>query len=103
MAIAPDLPSGALLGPFEHLAWYEFFEAQPPVLVRVKNQFSGENKGAIWEVFDGRFLLVPATMDFQGAIELGQHCGIGIVRHEYSKFPVGGPSNVGGTGGGVAT
>jgi hypothetical protein len=73
MAIAPDLPSGALLGPFEHLAWYEFFEAQLPQFVRLKNQFSSENKGAIWEVFDGRFLLVPATMDSQGAIELGQH------------------------------
>jgi hypothetical protein len=39
----------------------------------VKNQFSSENKGTIWEVFNGHFLLVPATMDFQGAIELGQH------------------------------
>ena len=72
-AIAPNPPSGVLLRPDEHLAWYEFFEAQTPLFIRVKNQFESENKGAIWSVGDGRFLLVPATKDFQGVIELGQH------------------------------
>jgi hypothetical protein len=75
-AIAPASPSplpGGLLRPDEHLAWYEFFEAQTLLFVRVKNQFESENKGAIWDVGDGRFLLVPATKDGLGAIELGQH------------------------------
>jgi hypothetical protein len=72
-AIAPDPPSGALLRPDEHLAWYEFFEAQTPVFVRVKNQFESDNNGAIWDVGDGRFLLVPAIKDGLGVIELGQH------------------------------
>jgi hypothetical protein len=75
-AIAPLLPAplpGGLVHPFEHLTWYEFFEPQPPRTVRLKNQFTGENKGAIWSVGDGRFLLVPAEMDFQPGIELGQH------------------------------
>jgi hypothetical protein len=72
-AIAPDLPSGDLLGPDEHLAWYEFFEAQAPLFTRVKNQFESENKGAIWAVGNGRFLLVPAIKDGLGVIELGQH------------------------------
>jgi hypothetical protein len=72
-AIAPDLPSGNLLRPDEHLVWYEFFEAQTPRYVRVKNEFEIENKGAIWAVGDGRFLLVPATRDSQGSITLGQH------------------------------
>jgi hypothetical protein len=73
-AIAPDLPSGDLLRPDEHLAWYEFSEPQPPWLfARLKNQFTSENKGAIWLVGDGHFLLVPAIKDGQGAIELGQH------------------------------
>jgi len=72
-AIAPISPSGAVLRPDEHLAWYEFFEAQAPVFVRVKNQFESESKGAIWDIGDGRFLLVPATMDALGAVDLGQH------------------------------
>jgi hypothetical protein len=72
-AIAPDLPPGDLLRPDEHLAWYEFFEAQTPLFVRVKNQFTSENKGAIWDVGDGRFLLVPAIKDGLGVIVLGQH------------------------------
>jgi hypothetical protein len=72
-AIAPDFPSGDLLRPFEHLTWYEFFEPQPPRHARVKNQFTRENKGALWDVFDGRFLLVPANKDFVPGIELGQH------------------------------
>jgi hypothetical protein len=71
--IAPDLPSGDLLRPDEHLTWYEFSEAQTFRFVRVKNQFESENKGAIWEVGDGRFLLVPAIKDGLGVIELGQH------------------------------
>jgi hypothetical protein len=72
-AIAPEPPSGVLLGPDEHLAWYEFLEAQTPLFVRVKNQFESENKGAIWDVGDGRFLLVPAIMDDQGVLQLEQH------------------------------
>jgi len=72
-AIAPDPPSGDLLRPDEHLTWYEFFEAQTPLFVRVKNQLERENKGAIWEIGDGRFLLVPAIRDGLGVIELGQH------------------------------
>jgi hypothetical protein len=71
--IAPDPPPVGLLRPDEHLTWYEFFEAQTPLLVRVKNQFERENKGAIWVIGDGRSLLVPAIRDGQGAIELGQH------------------------------
>jgi hypothetical protein len=71
--IAPDSPSGDLLRPDEHLAWYEFFEAQAPQFVRVKNPFESGNKGAIWDVGDGRFLLVPAILDGLGVIELGQH------------------------------
>ena len=71
--IAPGLPSGDLLRPDEHLTWYEFFEAQTFLFVRVKNLFERENKGAIWEVGDGRFLLVPAIKDGVGVIELGQH------------------------------
>jgi hypothetical protein len=73
MAIAPDPPTGDLLGPDEHLAWYEFFEAQTPRHARVKNEFESENKGALWSVGDGRFLLVPAIKDGLGTIELGQH------------------------------
>jgi hypothetical protein len=72
-AIAPDPPSGDWLRPDEHLAWYEFFEAQPSRLARLKNQFTSENKGALWSIGDGRFLLVPAIKDGQGAITLGQH------------------------------
>jgi hypothetical protein len=72
-AIAPDLPSGDLLRPDEHLAWYEFFEAQTPQFVRVKNQFERGNEGALWDIGDGRFLLVPAIKDGLGDIELGQH------------------------------
>jgi hypothetical protein len=72
-AIAPNPPSGVLLRSFEHLAWYEFFEPRSPLFARVKNQFTSENKGALWTVGDGHFLLVPATKDVQGAIELGQH------------------------------
>jgi hypothetical protein len=71
--IAPDLPSGDLLRPDEHLAWYEFFEARTFLFVRVKNQFESENKGAIWEIGAGRFLLVPAITGGLGVIELGQH------------------------------
>jgi hypothetical protein len=71
--IAPSPPSGVLLRPDEHLSWYEFFEAQTPRFIRVKNQFESENKGAIWDVGDGRFLLVPAIRDGLGAIQLGQH------------------------------
>jgi hypothetical protein len=71
--IAPDPPSGDLLRPDEHLTWYEFFEAQTPLFVRVKNPFESENKGAIWDLGDGRFLLVPAIKDGLGVIELGQH------------------------------
>ena len=72
-AIAPELPSGVLLRPFEHLTWYEFFEPQPPRIARVKNQFTSENKGVFWSVRDGHWLLVPAEKDFQPGIELGQH------------------------------
>jgi hypothetical protein len=72
-AIAPNSPSGDLLRPDEHLAWYEFFEAQTSLLVRVRNQFTSENKGALWTIGDGHFLLVPAIKDGQGAITLGQH------------------------------
>ena len=72
-ATAPNLPSGVLLRPDEHLAWYEFFEAWTPLFARVKNQFQSENKGAIWSVGDGHFLLVSAIKDGQGVIELGQH------------------------------
>jgi len=72
-AIAPDSPSGVLLRPAEHLLWYEFFEAQPPRFARLKNQFTTENKGALWAVGNGRFLLVPAIKDLEGTIELGQH------------------------------
>jgi hypothetical protein len=72
-ATAPNLPSGVLLRPDEHLAWYEFFEAWTPLFARVKNQFQSENKGAIWSVGDGHFLLVPAIKDGQGLIELNQH------------------------------
>jgi hypothetical protein len=72
-AIAPNPPSSALLRPDEYLAWYEFFEPQAPLYVRVKNQFESENKGALWDLGDGRFLLVPAIKDGVGAIQLGQH------------------------------
>jgi hypothetical protein len=75
-AIAPDPPTplpGGLLRPLDHLAWYEFFEAQTPLFARFKNQFTSENKGAIWAVGNGHFLLVPAFKDFEGPIELGQH------------------------------
>jgi len=75
-AIAPDPPAplpGGLLRPNEHLAWYEFFEPQPIRQARVKNQFESENKGALWFVGDGHFLLVPAEVDFVPGIELGQH------------------------------
>jgi hypothetical protein len=75
-AIAPDPPAhlpGGLLRPFEHLTWYEFSESQPERFARLKNQFTSENKGAIWLIGDGHFLLVPASKDGQGAIELGQH------------------------------
>jgi hypothetical protein len=72
-AIAPEFPSGDLFRPFEHLTWYEFIEPQPPRHARMKNQFTSENKGALWDVGDGRFLLVPAEKDFQPGIELGQH------------------------------
>ena len=68
-AIAPDPPSGVLLRPDEHLAWYEFFEAQPAITVHVTNQFGTQN----WTITDGHFLLVPAIKDGQGAITLGQH------------------------------
>jgi hypothetical protein len=71
--IAPNPPSGDLLRPDEHLAWYEFFEAQTPLFIRVKNQFESENKGALWSIGDGHFLLVPAIKDGLGVIELGQH------------------------------
>ena len=69
-------PSEALARPDEHLAWYQFSEqvsVTPPPFVRVKNQFTSENKGAIWSVSNARFLLVPATKDGAGAIALGQH------------------------------
>jgi hypothetical protein len=68
------LPDG-LVHPFEHLTWYEFFEPepQPPRLARLKNQFTSENKGALFDVGDGAFLLVPAIKDGLGVIELGQH------------------------------
>jgi len=75
-AIAPNPPAplpGGLIRPVEHLTWYEFFEPQPPRIARLKNQFTSENKGALWSVTDGHFLLVPAIKDFVGPIELGQH------------------------------
>jgi len=73
-AHAPNPPSGDLFRPFEHLTWYEFFEPQPLRHARVKNQFElEENKGGLWWVGDGRFLLVPALKDAQGAITLEQH------------------------------
>jgi hypothetical protein len=72
-AIAPDLPSGALFRPLDHQAWYEFFEAKTPLFARFKNQFTSENKGAIWAVGNGHFLVVPAFKDFAGPYELGQH------------------------------
>ena len=75
-AHAPNPPAplpGGLFRPFEHLSWYEFFEPQPIRRARLKNQFTSENKGAIWEVRDGHFLLVPAIKDGQGSITLGQH------------------------------
>jgi hypothetical protein len=75
-AHVPNPPAplpGGLVRPFEHLAWYEFFEPQPPRVARLKNQFTSENKGAMWSVGDGHFLLVPADKDFVSGIELGQH------------------------------
>jgi hypothetical protein len=73
-AIPPDFPSGALFRPLEHLTWYTIFDdPQPPRLARVKNQFTNENKGALWDVGDGHFLLVPAEMDSEPGIELEQH------------------------------
>jgi hypothetical protein len=69
IAIAPNPASGVLLRPDEHLAWYEFFEAQPPITVHVTNQFGTQN----WTLTDGHFLLVPAIKDDVGAITLGQH------------------------------
>jgi hypothetical protein len=72
-AIAPDPPSGDLFRPFEHLSWYQFSEPQPPRMARLKNQFTRENKGALWNIGDGAFLLVPAIKDGLGVIELGQH------------------------------
>jgi hypothetical protein len=68
-AIAPELPSGVLLRPFEHLTWYEFSEPRALQTVQVTNQFGTE----IWDVKDGGFLLVPAEKDGQPGIELGQH------------------------------
>jgi hypothetical protein len=68
-AIAPAPPSGVLLRPDEHLAWYEFFEAQAPITVHVTNQFGTQN----WTLTDGHFLLVPAIKDGVGALTLGQH------------------------------
>jgi uncharacterized protein (TIGR03382 family) len=70
---APVPPSGVLVRPDEHLAWYGFSSPQTPLFVRVKNEFEGENKGALWSIGGGRFLLVPAIKDGQGAIALGQH------------------------------
>jgi hypothetical protein len=72
-AIAPEYPSGDLVHPFEHLVWYEFLEPQPPQFVRMKNQFTRENKGALWALGDGSYLLVPAMKDGIGGIELNQH------------------------------
>ena len=75
-AHAPDPPSGVLLRPDEHLAWYEFFEPKALQLVRVKNQFEAEAKGAIWTISDAQFLLVPAIKDggvANGGITLEQH------------------------------
>jgi len=72
-AHAPNPPSGDLFRPNEHLNWYEFFDAEPIRYARLKNQFTTENKGAFWEVRDGRFLLVPATKDGVGATTLDQH------------------------------
>jgi hypothetical protein len=75
-APTPPAPLGTLTHPFEHLSWYEFFEpipVIPPPYARLKNQFTKENKGAIWSVGLGRFLLVPAVKDFVPGIELGQH------------------------------
>jgi hypothetical protein len=68
--IVPEPPSGVVLRPFEHLAWYEFFELQTPsVNTVVTNQFGTSN----WFVGDGLFLLVPAIRDGQGSITLDQH------------------------------
>ena len=75
-AHAPNPPSGVLLRPDEHLSWYEFFEPKALQLVRVKNQFESEAKGAIWTISDAQFLLVPAIKDggvANGGIRLEQH------------------------------
>jgi len=80
----PPLPlPGGLLRPLDHQAWYEIFDPQVPRFVRVKNQFTSENKGAIWAIGNARYLVVPAFKDFLGPLDLEQHwkCyeGIGIV------------------------
>jgi hypothetical protein len=75
-AIAPASPSplpGGLIRPDEHLTWYEFVDPQPFRYARVKNQFESENKGTLWSIGDGHFLLAPAIKDGLGVIELGQH------------------------------
>jgi len=89
-AIAPDPPTplpGGLLRPLDHQAWYEFFEPHGPVFARFKNQFTSENKGAIWAVGNGQFLVVPAYKDFVGPIELEQHwkCYEGILHVAQSQ------------------
>lgn len=77
-AIAPGSPSEALLLPDKHLTWYKFSGPGPmssmPFYARLKNQFTTENKGAIWTVGDAEFLLVPAIKDGVGIVDLlGQH------------------------------
>jgi hypothetical protein len=83
-AIAPNLPSGDLFRPAEHLNWWEIYDPQPLRYARLKNQFTSENKGAIWEVHDGHFLLVPAIKDGQGTITLNQHwkCYDAVALHD---------------------
>jgi hypothetical protein len=69
-AHVPDLPSGNLVRPDEHLAWYGILtDPQPPRVVHVENQFGIGN----WSLQDGAFLLVPAIKDGVGQITLGQH------------------------------
>jgi hypothetical protein len=87
-AIPPERPSGELIAPDEHLAWYEFFEEQPARVITVLNQFGR----ADWQTGNGRFLLVPAIKDrdeSNGGIRSNQHfkCYEAIVDRDEDGVP----------------